>query len=51
MIQKAGVEIIKPSAEDLDAVDKASAQVVAEWKKQVGEEVGQRAIDLALGRA
>jgi TRAP-type transport system periplasmic protein len=51
MIQKAGVEILKPSAEDLDAVDKASEHVVAEWKKQVGEEVGQRAIDLALGRA
>lgn len=50
MIEKAGIEIIEPSAADLAKLEEAAADAVAEWKKQVGEEIANKAIDLALGR-
>lgn len=51
MLQKAGLEIIKPKADDLKTFDQASRPVWDWWKKEVGEEWGQKAIDLALGKA
>jgi TRAP-type C4-dicarboxylate transport system substrate-binding protein len=50
-IKAAGIEIIEPSKEDTAALDKAAEEVVKKWKGTVGEEIGQRAIDLALGKA
>lgn len=50
IVKKTGIEIVEPSADDLAKLAEASAEVVAAWKASVGEEVGQRAIDLALGK-
>lgn len=50
-IKAAGIEVVEPSQEDIAALDKAADEVVASWKKTVGEDIGQRAIDLALGKA
>lgn len=49
-VKAAGIEIIEPSEADLAQLEKASEDVISEWKSQVGEEVGTKAIDLALGR-
>jgi TRAP-type C4-dicarboxylate transport system substrate-binding protein len=50
-VEQAGVEIIEPSADDVQRFADASQQIWTWWKAQVGEEVGQRAIDLALGKS
>lgn len=50
-VEAAGIEIVEPSAEDLARLEEAASEVVAEWKSQVGEEIGERAIALALGTA
>ena len=50
-IVEAGIEIIEPSQEDLATLAEAAEGVTAQWKGEVGEDVGQRAIDLALGKA
>jgi TRAP-type C4-dicarboxylate transport system substrate-binding protein len=50
-IKAAGIEVIEPSQDDITALDKAADQVVAKWKGTVGEDIGQRAIDLALGKS
>lgn len=49
-VEQAGVEVIDPSAEDVQRFTAASQEIWTWWKEQVGEEVGQRAIDLALGK-
>lgn len=49
-VKKAGVEVIEPSKADIDTYDEATHAVWNEWKKQVGEELGNRAIALALGK-
>ncbi|MES0884896.1 TRAP transporter substrate-binding protein [Roseibium sp. SCP14] len=48
-IKAAGIEVIEPTAEDLLALEEASVSVRDEWIAQVGPEVGERAIALALG--
>ena len=50
-VEEAGVEIIEPSADDVQRFADASQEIWTWWKGQVGEEVGQRAIDLALGKS
>jgi len=50
-IEKAGVKVIKPTEKELQDFEEKSQPVWAWWKKQVGEEIGQKAINLALGRA
>ena len=49
-VEKAGVKIFNPTEKELKDFEEKSQPVWAWWKKQVGEEVGQRAINLALGR-
>lgn len=50
-IKEAGIQIFEPKPEELEDFRNKSQPVWQWWKKQIGEEVGQRAIDLALGRA
>ncbi len=49
-ITKAGIEIIQPTQKEQDVFVENARPNWLSWKKQVGEEVGQRAIDLALGK-
>ncbi|WP_108485079.1 TRAP transporter substrate-binding protein [Oceaniglobus ichthyenteri] len=49
MVEAAGVEISEASAEDIESLNKASVAVDEAWIKEVGEDVGRRAIALALG--
>ncbi|HEX6142821.1 MAG TPA: TRAP transporter substrate-binding protein DctP [Geminicoccaceae bacterium] len=49
-VQDAGVEVIEASDADLERFTESSQGIWEWWKEQVGEEVGQRAIDLALGK-
>ena len=51
MMEEAGVETVEPDQAAVDRLDEAAQDVIEEWKASVGEEVGTRAIDLALGRA
>ena len=50
-VTAAGVETIEPTAEDTASFNRAIQPVWDHWMKEVGQEVGQRAIDLALGKA
>ena len=50
-IMKAGIKVIKPTEKELKDFEEKSQPIWAWWKKQVGEEIGQKAINLALGRA
>ncbi len=49
-IEKAGIKSFKPTDKELKDFEEKSQPVWAWWKKQVGEEIGQKAINLALGR-
>ena len=49
-IEKAGIKIFQPTERELKDFEEKSQPVWAWWKKQVGEEIGQKAINLALGR-
>lgn len=49
-IKKAGIKIIQPTGEELNQFQKQSVPVWDWWKKEVGEEWGQKAIDLAMGK-
>jgi TRAP-type transport system periplasmic protein len=49
-VEQAGVKIYKPTENELKDFEAKSQPVWAWWKKQVGEEVGQKAINFALGR-
>jgi TRAP-type C4-dicarboxylate transport system substrate-binding protein len=51
MVTKAGVKTVTPTADELKLFEERSQPVWAWWKKQVGEEIGQRAINLAIGKA
>ncbi len=51
MVTKAGIQTAVPTAEELKLFEERSQPVWAWWKKQVGEEFGQKAIDLARGKA
>ncbi|MGB3222275.1 MAG: TRAP transporter substrate-binding protein DctP [Desulforhopalus sp.] len=48
-IKDAGIEIIQPSTEELENFQVKSKPIWDWWKKEVGESVGQKAIDLAMG--
>ena len=50
-LTKGGLEIIKPSEADLKDLESKSQPIWDWWKKEVDEEWGQKAIDLALGKA
>ena len=49
MLEKQGVEVVPASAADETRLAEAAKPVIEAWKKEVGEESGTRAIDLALG--
>lgn len=49
MIEEAGLEIVEPSEEDIAKLDEAAQAVRDAWIEEVGEEVGKRAIALAMG--
>ncbi len=49
-VQKAGVQIFKPTEAELKDFEVKSQPVWSWWKKQIGEETGQKAINFALGR-
>jgi TRAP-type C4-dicarboxylate transport system substrate-binding protein len=49
-LEKAGVKTVKPTEAELKDFEEKSQPVWAWWKKQVGEEIGQKAINLALGK-
>ena len=49
-VKEAGVEVVLPSEEDLATYRESSQVVWEEWKEQVGKEVGEKAIALALGQ-
>ncbi|WP_111412481.1 TRAP transporter substrate-binding protein [Billgrantia lactosivorans] len=51
MMEEAGIEVIEPSEEDLAAFNEHTEAGWEHWKGEVGEEVGERAIALALGEA
>lgn len=50
-IEEAGIEIMEPSAEDAERFEQAAQEAWEWWKGEVGEEVGQKAIDYALGKS
>ncbi len=50
-MKQVGLKVIAPSQADLIALDKAGAKVRATWVGEIGEAVGKKAIDLALGKA
>lgn len=51
MIEEAGIEVIDPSDEDREAFNDGTDAVWEAWFEEVGQEVGERAIALALGEA
>jgi TRAP-type transport system periplasmic protein len=51
IITKGNVEIVEPTKDELAKFAAESKTILAWWKKQVGEELGQKMIDLATGKA
>jgi TRAP-type C4-dicarboxylate transport system substrate-binding protein len=49
-ITKGGLEIITPKTEELTEFESKAKPIWDWWKKEVGEEWGQKAIDMALGK-
>lgn len=47
--KEGGLEVIDPTPEELAEFDSINADVREIWLKEVGEEVGNKAIDLAMG--
>ncbi|MGQ7246595.1 TRAP transporter substrate-binding protein [Halomonas sp. V046] len=50
-VRAENVEVVDPSDEDLAAFNEATHRIWEEWKGEVGADVGERAIALALGKA
>lgn len=50
-VKSAGIEVAQPSDEDLKTFAQNAQPILAWWKDQVGEEIGARAIGLAMGKA
>ncbi|MEC9482585.1 MAG: TRAP transporter substrate-binding protein DctP [Halomonas sp.] len=50
-VKEAGVKIVEPSQEELAAFNETTHKVWTHWKGIVGQDVGERAIALALGQA
>jgi TRAP-type C4-dicarboxylate transport system substrate-binding protein len=49
-LQKMGIQVFNPTPAELKDFEEKSNPVWAWWKKQIGEEAGQKAINLALGK-
>ncbi len=50
-MKEAGLEVFEPTAEELAEFTEKSQPIWNWWKNEVGEEVGQKTIELALGNA
>jgi TRAP-type C4-dicarboxylate transport system substrate-binding protein len=50
-LKKGGLEVVTPSAADLKDFEAKSQPVWDWWKNEVGGQIGQKAIDYALGKA
>lgn len=50
-IEEEGIEVVEPSDEDIETFNNGAEAVWNHWKGEVGEDVGNRAIALALGEA
>lgn len=50
-VEAEGIEIIEPSEADRETFNEGAEAVWNHWKEEVGQEVGDRAIALALGQA
>ncbi len=50
-LKKAGIEVTEPSDADIKTFENKCQPIWKWWQDQVGDKVGQQAIDLALGRA
>jgi TRAP-type C4-dicarboxylate transport system substrate-binding protein len=51
IITKGNIEIFEPTKEELERFNVESKVVIDWWKGEVGEQLGQKIIDLALGKA
>lgn len=51
IIKKSNIEVVRPSQKDLAEFAAKSQSVLDWWKSQVGEKLGQKLIDLAMGRS
>ncbi len=51
MMEKEGIEVIEPSEDDIAKLNQSAEDVRQAWIEEVGKEVGERAIALALGEA
>lgn len=51
IIKKSHIQVFKPSAGDLKTFADKSKPILGWWKKQVGEQLGQKILNLALGKA
>jgi len=49
MMEQAGIEIVAPSAEDLERFRADSESVWSDWKNEVGADIGDSAIKMTLG--
>ena len=50
-VKAAGVKVVEPTAADIARLDAAGETVRETWVKQVGADVGRKAMALALGKA
>ncbi|MCA0976093.1 substrate-binding domain-containing protein [Halomonas denitrificans] len=50
-VRAENVEVIAPTEEDLAAFNETTHKVWDHWKGEVGEDIGERAIQLALGQS
>jgi len=51
LVKNAGIEITQPTDEDLATFAEKTHPIQVWWKEQVGEKIGARAIELAMGKA
>jgi TRAP-type C4-dicarboxylate transport system substrate-binding protein len=51
IIKKANIQVFQPTEEELQTFAKASVPILDWWKEQVGEKIGQKILDLAMGKA
>ena len=49
MMEEAGIEVVEPSPEAVARLDEAGKAVQEAWLEEVGRDVGERAIALAMG--
>ncbi len=51
VVKKSGIQIVHPTDGDRETFGRKSQPIWASWRTRIGEELGQRAIDLATGKA